>query len=75
MRNLGRRMHAKARSEFSVSAGPALRLEMMNLGESVSLTEAEAQYFKCHDVHARVLAGVYAAPVQSEAVAAALGPR
>ena len=75
MRTLGRRMHARPRTEFSVSAGPALQLEKLNLGEVVPLTENEAQYFSCNDVHGRVLAGVYAAPVDSGAVAAATGRR
>ena len=75
MRTLGRRMHAKARPEFSLSARPVQRLEAMNLGETVPLSKAEAQYFQCRDVHGRVLDGVYAAPVASAGDTLAVGNR
>ena len=75
MRTLGRRMHARSRLEFSVSARPARRLEAMNLGEVVPLTESEARVFQCRDVQGRVLDGVYAAPAASSGDAVAAGNR
>ena len=75
MRTFGRRMHARARPEFAVSARPVQRLEAMNLGEVVPLTESEALAFQCRDVHGRVLDGVYAAPVASAGSTIALGNR
>ena len=75
MRTFGRRMHAKARCEFSVSSRPAQCLEEMNLGEVVPLTPDEARDFQCRDVRGRIVDGVYSAPVVRTAVPNAVGSR
>ena len=75
MRTLGRRMHAKARCEFSISSRPVQRLDAMNLGEVVSLTPDEARYFQCRDVRGRIVDGLYSAPVGCAASPIAVGSR
>ena len=75
MRTFGRRMHGKARLEFTQSARPVQRLEAMNLGEVVPLTAEEARTYQVRDVHGRVLDGVYAAPVACGEGTTAVGSR
>ena len=75
MRTLGRRMHAKARCEFSVSSRPAQFLDAMNLGEVVPLTPEEARYFQCRDVQGRIVDGLYSAPVIRASLPNAVGSR
>ena len=57
MRTMGRRMQGKVRHEFHVSSRPTEKLEHMNLGEVVPLSEDEERLFRCHDRNGRVVRG------------------
>ena len=68
-------MQGKVRHEFHVSSRPMEKLDHMNLGEVVPLSEEEERLFKCHDRSGRVVRGLYAAPVSTAVSPTAFGSR